>query len=70
MGTFTIQAHPHKPGQHMLSFDGIHLSDCPSAGEAAADVYAQRTGWDKWDLLGSVSAPPDLSGWAEGEPDE
>ncbi len=49
----------------VLGIDRITLGSYDTAAAAAADVYAQRTGWEEWDMLQDVSGPRDLSEWEE-----
>ena len=58
---------PELAAQVIAKVDGrqITLGDYETAAAAAADVYAQRTGWERWDLLQENSGPRDLSEWEE-----
>ena len=70
IGSFWITHRKDDPDGAVLGIDQITLGSYETAAEAAADVYAQRTGWERWDLLREVSGPRDLSEWEEIEEPE
>ncbi|RJR47610.1 MAG: hypothetical protein C4576_09380 [Desulfobacteraceae bacterium] len=69
-GIFWITERKSDPDGAVLGIDQITLGSYETAAAAAADVAAQKTGWERWDTLLEVSGPKDLSEWeAIEEPD-
>lgn len=65
VGTFWITQRADEPEGAVLGIDQITLGSYETAAAAAADVYSQRTGWERWDLLQEISGPRDLNEWEE-----
>ena len=66
-GTFWIKPDPGDPGKFLLGFDDVTLGKYEAPEAAARDVYAQQTGWDRWDTLMEISGPEDISQWGQVE---
>lgn len=65
VGVLRIHPDPEERGQVLLSIDNILIGKFESADDAASAVYAQETGWERWDTLREISGPRDLSEWQE-----
>ncbi len=66
-GTFWIKPHPNRPDQYLLGFDDIPVGTYATPEEAAQDVYAQNTGWERWDTLMEISGPEHIGEWEQVE---
>jgi len=69
-GIFWITDRRSDPDGAVLGIDQITLGSYETASAAAADVAAQKTGWERWDTLLEVSVPGDLDEWEEIEEPE
>ena len=65
IGMFRIRPDPVNPGGVVLSIDDIAVAKYDSPEAAARAVYAQETGWDRWDMLQNINGPRDLTEWNE-----
>jgi hypothetical protein len=63
IGMFRIQVDQEEPERVILSIDNILIGKYESPEAAARAVYAQQTGWERWDFLREISGPRDLSEW-------
>jgi hypothetical protein len=63
VGMFRIEPDPDDSTKVLLSIDNVSLGKYDSPAAAAAAVFGQNTGWERWDLLRQISGPRDLSEW-------
>jgi hypothetical protein len=68
IGRFWIRPNPRDAETVILGIDKVTIGFHDSPVLAAAAVYAQETGWERWDTLHPVNGPRDLSEWLEVNP--
>ena len=72
LGTFWVMESedPKSSDKFLLGIDDDELAEFSSADDAAEHVYAQETGFYKWDCLAKHKAPPSLAQWETGAPED
>ncbi|MFP3912987.1 MAG: hypothetical protein ACLFUT_13005 [Desulfobacteraceae bacterium] len=66
-GTFWIKPDSNREGPYLLGFEDIPIGNYATPEEAAQDVYAQNTGWERWDSLMEISGPEHIGQWEQVE---
>lgn len=74
LGTFwlieNVADNAEQADGYYLGIDDHELGVYNSADTAAEDVYAQQTGYLKWDCQSKVKVPKEISAWVEGSPED